>query len=61
MYFVHMGQNPMNSNPKYATAWWDSLAKPDKIVINLLLDPKMRSPLELGNTDVMLSVHGGSI
>ena len=56
-----MGQNPMNSTPKYATTWWDSLAKPDKIVINLLLDPKMRSPLELGNTDVMLSVHGGSI
>ena len=51
----------MDSGPKYATSRWDLLIKPTRIVINLVLDPKMRSPLEVSDTEVMLSAHGGSM
>ena len=61
MYFVHISHNPMDSNPKYATARCDPLAKPYRIVINLFLGHKMRSPLALSNIEVMFSVHGDSI
>ena len=61
MFFVHIDQNPMNSSPKRATARWDSPVKPVRIVINLFLSHKMRSPLELSNIDVMFSVHGDSM
>ena len=53
-----MCHNPMNSNPKFSTSWWDPLIKPVSIVINLFLDDKMRSPLTLNKIGVMSSVHG---
>ena len=51
----------MVSGPKGATSWWDSVVYRSRIVINLLLDPEMRSPLALGNIGVMFSVHGDYI
>ena len=60
-YFVHMGHNPMNANPKFITSWWDSVVYTSRIVINPVLDPKMRSPLALRNTGVIFSVHGDYI
>ena len=58
MYFVHTDHNPMVSGPNGATSWWDSVAYSSRIVINLLLDSKMRSPLEVSDINVMFSVHG---
>ena len=60
-YFFHISHNPMFSGPKDATSWWDSVVYTSRIVINLIWDPKMRSPLALGNTDVIFSVHGDYI
>ena len=51
----------MISDPKWATSWWDSVLYSSRIVINLFLDPKMRSPLALSNIGVMFSVHGDYI
>ena len=56
-----MGHNPMNSNPKFTTSWWDPLIKPARIVINLFLDDKMGSPPTLNKIGVMFSVHGDPI
>ena len=61
MYFVHMGHDPMNSNPGFTTPWWDPLIKPDRIVINLFLDDKMGSPPTLNKIGVMFSVHGDPV
>ena len=60
MYFVHVDQNLMDSNPKRATPWWDPLVKGARIVINPFLEPKMGSTLELSTRGVMLSVHRDS-
>ena len=57
MYFVHVDQNLMDSNPKRATPWWDPLVKGARIVINPFLEPKMRSTLELSASGVMVSTH----
>ena len=51
----------MNSNPKRATSCRDPVAKTVRIVINLFLSPKMRSPTEMSDIDVMFSVHGDSV
>ena len=51
----------MNSNPNGATSRWDSLIKPTRIVINLFLSQKMRSPPTVSDIGVMPSVHGDSI
>ncbi len=61
MYFVHIDQNLMDSNPNGATSWWDPLVKGVRIVINPFLEPKMGSTLELSTIYVMLSVHRDSI
>ena len=61
MYFVRMGPNSMDSNPKWATSRWDSLIKLTRIVINLFFDDKMRSPLTVNKTGVMFSVYGDFI
>ena len=60
MYFVHVDQNLMDSNPKYATARRYSLIKDVRIVINPFFEAKMRSTLELSTSDVMCSVHRDS-
>ena len=60
-YLVHISHNPMVSGPKDATSGWDSVVYTSRIVINLVWDPKMRSPLALGNTGVIFSVHGDYI
>ena len=54
MHFVRMDHNPIDSNPIGATSRWDSLIKPVRIVINLFLDSKMRSSLDIRDIDVML-------
>ena len=56
-----MDHNPMNSNPKFATSCRDTLVKIYRIVINLILSTKMRSPLALRNIGVIFSVRGDSI
>ena len=61
IYFIHMNHNPMNSNPKFATSCSYELAKTPRIVIKLILSPKMRPPLALRNIGVIFSVHGDSI
>jgi len=61
MYFVNIGHNPMNSGPKLTTSYRDSPAKTSRIVINLFLEPKMRSPLEVSTIGVVFSVHGDSV
>ena len=61
MYFVHVDQNLMDSNPKYATARRHSLVKDIRIVINPFFEVKMRSVLELSTSDVMRSVHRDSV
>ena len=61
LYFVHIDQNRMDSNPNGATSWWDSLIKTVRIVINPFLEPKMRSTLELSASGVMVSTHRDSI
>ena len=60
-YLIHIGHNPMVSGPKDATSGWDSVVYTSRIVINPVLDPKMRSPLALRNTGVIFSVHGDYI
>ena len=60
MCFTHVDQNLMDSNPKRATSWWDSLVKGARIVINPFLEPKMGSTLELSARGVMISVHRDS-
>ena len=56
-YFVHIGHNSMVSDPKRATPWWDPVLYISRIVINLVLDPKMKSPLAPSNTGMIFSVH----
>ena len=51
----------MDSDPNRATSRWDLLIKPARIVINLVLGPKMRSPLEVSDIEVILSAHGDSM
>ena len=51
----------MNSDPKYTTSCRDPLLKNARNVINLFLEPKMRSPLEVSTIGVMFSVHGDSV
>ena len=51
----------MNSDPKYATSCRDPLVKNVRNVINLFLDPKMRSTPEVSSTEVMFSAHGDSV
>ena len=40
IYFVHINQNPMNSDPKYTISCRDPLLKHARNVINLFLEPK---------------------
>ena len=61
MYFVNISHNPMNSDPKFTTSCRDPPAKTSRVVINLFLEPKMRSPLEVSTIGVMFSVHGDSV
>ena len=58
---VHIKFNPMNSDPKYATSCRDPLVKNVRNVINLFLDPKMRSTCEVSSAEVMFSAHGDSV
>ena len=51
----------MNSDPKYATSCRDPLVKNVRNVINLFLDPKMRSTREVSSAEVMFSDHGDSV
>ena len=60
MCFVHMGHNLVISNSKFTTSCRDLLAKTSRIMINLFLSPKMRSPLTLRHIGVIFSVHGDS-
>ena len=46
MYFVCVGPNSMDSNPKYATSRWDSLEKTYKIVINHIFMMKNMSDIK---------------
>ena len=61
MYFVHVDQNLMDSNPKYATTRSCSLIKDVRIVINPFFEAKMRPTPELSTSDVMRSVHRDSV
>ena len=61
MYFVRMDHNSMDSKSISATLRWDPLIKPFRIVINLFLDDKMRSPFTLNKIGVMFSVHGDTV
>ena len=61
MYFVNISHNPMNSDSKSTTSCRDPPAKTSRVVINLFLDPKMMSPLEVSTMGVMFSVHGDSV
>ena len=60
-YFVHISHNPMNSDDKYATSCRDPLLKDARNVINLFLDPKMRSTPGVSSIEVMFSAHGDSV
>ena len=51
----------MNSDDKSPTSCQDPPAKTSKIVINLFLDPKMRSPREVGTSEVMFGVRGDCV
>jgi len=51
----------MNSDPKRATSCRDPLLKNVRNVINLCLDPKMRSTPEVSSIEVMFSAHGDSV
>ena len=51
----------MNSDPIRATSCRDPPSKTSRIVINLFLEPKMRSPLEVSDIGVMFSAHGDSL
>ena len=51
----------MNSDPKYATSCRDPPLKNVRNVINLFVDPKMRSTPEVSSTEVMFSVHEDSV
>ena len=51
----------MNSDPKFTTSCRDPPAKTSRVVINLFLEPKMRSPLEVSTIGVMFSVHGDPV
>ena len=51
----------MNSDDKYATSYRDPLLKNVRNVINLFLDPKMRSTPEVSSIEVMFSAHGDSV
>ena len=51
----------MNSDPKSTTSYRDPPAKTSRVVINLFLEPKMRSPLEVSTIGVMFSVHGDPV
>ena len=61
LYWVNISPNPMNSDPIRATSCRDPPSKTSRIVINLFLEPKMRSPLEVSAIGVMFSVHGDSV
>ena len=51
----------MNSDPIRATSCRDPLLKNVRNVINLFLDPKMRSTPEVSSIEVMFSAHGDSV
>ena len=51
----------MNSDPIRATSCRDPLLKNARNVINLFLDPKMRSTTEVSSIEVMFSAHGDSV
>ena len=51
----------MNSDPIRATSCRDPLLKNARNVINLFLDPKMRSTAEVSSIEVMFSAHGDSV
>ena len=61
MYFVNISHNPMNSDPKSTTSCRDPPTKISRVVINLFLDPKMRSPLEVSSIEVMFSAYGDPV
>ena len=61
IYSVNISHNPMNSDDKYATSYRDPLLKNVRNVINLFLDPKMRSTPEVSSIEVMFSTHGDSV
>ena len=56
-----MDQKPTTFTPKGATSWCDSLQNTVRIVINLFLNSKMRSTLELSDVHVMFSVYGDTV
>ena len=49
----------MNSDPKYTTSCRDPLLNV-RNVINLFLEPKMRSPLDVSTIGVIFGTHGDS-
>ena len=51
----------MNSDPIRVTSCRDPLSKNIRNVINLFLDPKMRSTAEVSSIEVMFSAHGDSV
>ena len=51
----------MNSDPKYATSCRNPRLKNVRNVINLFVDPKMRSTPEVSSTEVMFSDHEDSV
>ena len=51
----------MNSDPKSTISCRDPLLKNVRNVINLFLDPKMRSTPEVSSMEVMFSVHEDSV
>ena len=51
----------MNSDPKSTTSCRVPPAKTSRVVINLFLNPKIRSPLEVSSIEVMFSAHGDSV
>ena len=60
IYFVNISHNPINSDPKYTTSCRDPILNV-RNVINLFLDPIMRSTPEVSSTEVMFSDHGDSV
>ena len=61
IYFVNISHNPMNSDPKYATSCRYPPLKNVRNVINLFVDPKMRSTPEVSSTEVMFSAQEDSV
>ena len=60
MYFVNISHNPMDSDPIRATSCRDPRLNA-RNVINLFLDPTMRSTPEVSSIEVMFSAHGDSL